>query len=70
MLFWTLQEMIMVRLTEDLENAEIQTLGRDEPSRSRRQPASRRSSGSRLNKVKKGNWKRGMHQRRNKRFAW
>ncbi len=60
----------MVRLTEDLENAEIQTLSRDETSRSRRQPVSRRSATSRVTKVKKGNWKRGIHQRRNKRFAW
>ena len=58
----------MVRFAEDLKTAEIQTLDRDEISRTRRQPVSRRSN--RMTKVKKGNWKRGMHQRRNKRFAW
>ena len=61
--------MIMVQLTEELEKIEVQDENRDDVVfSSRRQYTPRRHS--RVMKAKKGNWKRGIQQRRNKRFAW
>ena len=57
----------MVQLTEDFEVADIKL--NDREFQDRRENGAKRQN--RPVKIKKsGNWKRGIHQRRNKRFAW
>jgi len=58
----------MVKLTEEMEAVEIKTDNRDELFTGRHQNRPRRHS--RPVRVKKNTWKRGIHQRRNKRFTW
>ena len=58
----------MVRLTEKIEAVEINVEEAGDLCRQRRPSAIRRHK--RPTKVKKGTWKRGIHQRRNKRHGW
>ena len=57
----------MVQLTEDFEVADIKLNGRE--FQDRRENGAKRQNRS-IKTKKPGNWKRGIHQRRNKRFAW
>ena len=57
----------MVQLTEDFEVADIKL--NDREFQDRRENGAKRQNRS-IKTKKSGNWKRGIHQRRNKRFAW